>query len=1311
MGWERKRGALAHLNKLLLGKLSEKQMSEYFTLSHNNVPKVKYVITVDEDTALSLNSAKELVAIIAHPLNKPILSKNGKTVKSGYGLIQPAVGLDIESANNSIFSKVFGGFGGLDIYTNAISNLYQDVFKEAIFTGKGIYDVELFERLLGDSMPENLILSHDLLEGSYMRTGLASDVEVQDGFPHNFIAYMKRNHRWYRGDMQIVSWLFSPKSPLNLLSKWKIFDNLRRETLDIIAVILLLITMFIPGTSFVYACLYIFVVGNFGHILSTIDNIIWGKNAERKQKQYIPVIYGIRANLLKMVFNFITVPYKAWTTISAHFTSLYRMFISKKKLLEWATAESIDAGAKEKLWYVYKNMWSNVLFGLILLICWFTNDYIFVKDYTILVFSLFFMIAPIAAFIMSKKFLFKQEKELSKEEEGYFVGVGKDTWKFFDTTMNELNNYLVPDNYQENRRPKIVTRTSSTNIGFGLLAIVNAYDLRYISLEETIQKLYNTLKTVGKLQTWKGHLYNWYNIRTLEPLKPKFISTVDSGNFVASIYVINEFLNELLKAKKIKQTDNKLQEMNKICDEIMNKTDFKALYESSKNLFSVGFDIDRNELVPSYYDILMSESRITSLIAIATRQVTSKHWFALARNLVSVDCYKGLLSWSGTSFEYFMPNLFTRTYNYTLIDEALSFAIHSQKKYGNAAGLPWGVSESAFAVQDDMQNYQYKAFGVPWLGLKRGLNDTMVVSPYSSIMCLTHSPKKVYNNSKKLEKYNAYSMYGFYESIDFTKAHIGENKEYEPVRTFMAHHQGMILTAINNYVNNGAIQKRFHSNPNIKAAEILLKERVPIGITIKENLRNKYNKFIESPIEKFTSHISYTDLKNIDKERSINIQTNGSLSTIMLNTGENFMYYNGNAITKNKYMNKAVTSGNTLVFTDKTSGKVWSGSYNPNYLHPDKYSSLFALGNTEYYRQDGDIETFTRIHVAFDYNVEVRKYTLVNHSNERKEIVINTNLELSMCSQSASNVHPAFNNLLIEEYYDNDLEMLIAKRRKRDENTKELYVFAKLIGIDMGIECETDKTKLMDENAEDAYDGKIENYPLSPVLSYRARILLDPGERQSFYYVVGAADSKYNISHTIVGLDNLTIENSYKYAIQKENVTSRYLNLHQGIAAKYNKIISEVLFSGSRSEKDVNSYWNLNLKQSMLWRFGVSGDIPIIEVPIGKIEDTALIDEIINFADYVKSRKIDLDIVILVDEELYTGEPIKTHLLKRLENIAYIAYTRGNIYVINLKEMTNEEIKLFDLISSVKISSVEDLKADKLVNENLEIEEAEDGEQ
>ena len=670
MGWERKRGGLMQFNWLVLGKLSQEQIDDAMWLIYDDIVRCKYAITIDEDTELSLNTAKDLIAIMAHPLNKPRLNKKKNRVVEGFGLIQPAVSLDIESANKSLFSKLFGGFGGIDIYTNAVSNTYQDAFQEAIFCGKGIYDIALFERLVAPEIPENLVLSHDLLEGSIIKAGLASDVDVQDGFPNNYIAYMKRNHRWYRGDMQIIRWLISPKSKLSILSKWKIFDNIRRPMLDVVALFAIIVSLFISSNAFICTTLASFVAVNIGYFISFIDILLFGSKIHKKELQYIPLIHGIGADLLTMVYNFITIPYKSYICLSAFSLSIYRMLISHKKLLEWTTGEMLEKQAKSKLSYYYRNMVPNIVVALFIALVPYA---LHTSEIVIVNFKLFvaigFALAPFLTYLLGKDHLFGRIKRLDKNQEKNLIEVAKRTWGFFDSMMNDTNNYLPTDNFQENRRYKIANRTSSTNIGFGIMAIIDAYDLGFITKEDAVERLVKIYKTIMKLEKWHGHLYNWYNIKTLEPLRPRFVSTVDSGNFVSILFVAKEFFisekNKLYNYMPGTNVEKFNEALDKLLEDtltLIKQTDFSVLYNTSRNLFSIGFDVESGMLVDSYYDMLMSENRITSLVSIAKKDVTSKHWFALARNLVDVDGYKGLMSWAGTSFEYFMPYLFMKSY-------------------------------------------------------------------------------------------------------------------------------------------------------------------------------------------------------------------------------------------------------------------------------------------------------------------------------------------------------------------------------------------------------------------------------------------------------------------------------------------------------------------------------------------------------------------------------------------------------------------------------------------------------------------------
>ncbi|MGN1013119.1 MAG: glucoamylase family protein [Clostridia bacterium] len=1319
MGWERKRGGLMQFNWLVLGKLSQKQINDSMYLIYDDIVRCKYAITIDEDTELSLNSAKELVAIMAHPLNKPRLNKKKTRVIEGFGLIQPAVSLDIESANRSLFSKLFGGFGGIDVYTNAISNTYQDAFQEAIFCGKGIYDIALFERLVAPEIPENLVLSHDLLEGSIIKAGLASDVDVQDGFPNNYIAYMKRNHRWYRGDMQIIRWLLNPKSKLSILSKWKIFDNIRRPMLDVIVLFAILVSLFISSKAFIYTVFAGFITVNIGYFISFIDILIYGRRIHKKELQYIPLIHGLGADLLTMVYNFITIPYKSYICLSAFSLSIYRMLISHKKLLEWTTGEMLEKQAKSKLSFYYRNMVSNVIVALVIALVPFAlnTSNIVLIDFKMFI-AIAFALAPFLTYLLGKDHLFGRIKKLDKTQEKDIMDIAKRTWGFFDSMMNDTNNYLPTDNFQENRRYKIANRTSSTNIGFGIMAIIDAYDLGFITKENAIERLVKIYKTIMKLEKWHGHLYNWYNIKTLEPLRPRFVSTVDSGNFISILYVAKEFFNternklyNYMPGTNVEKFTEALDELLQYTQRLIDETDFKALYCPARNLFSIGFDIEQGTLVDSYYDMLMSENRITSLVAIAKKDVSSKHWFALARNMVDVDGYKGLMSWAGTTFEYFMPYLFMKSYEYTLIDQSMFFCEYSQMKYAKKYKVPFGISESAYAKRDTDLNYQYKSFGIPWLGLKRGLNSSLVVAPYASILMLEFAPKKVHENLEKLKKLGMYSSFGFYESIDYTKEHLHDNVDYEVIKTYMAHHQGMALTAINNYINNGIVRNRFHSDEGVKAAEILLKERERVNVKIQKKAKDKEHEFKQKDVNKYTTHVSYTyaekkyaTLNDASTQMNIAFLRGSRLSSIITNTGASYIKYKDKLVNRQSYSNPD-ESGNYIYITDLTAGKTISTSdcnihsrYNKD---TESCKWVSSLNKVECHIKTSEIEVNTDICVSQEFNVELRKVSIYNTTKDKREILINTYIEPAMTDYMTNLVHPSFANLQIETYYDKELDTLVASKRKRSDDENDLFVFSRLVGVSLDKDFETEKKKLYD-NDESAYNGELTRYPLWPVLSHRGKIILDPYERQEFYYIVGASDTKYKISNAVVNLNEKGIEDQFKLTAELNSVIARYLNLEPTKAEIYNNILKDVLFN-KKNLTDNEAYWNESLNQSLLWKYSISGDLPIILVFIDNIKNAGIITEVIKFMDYVKNRKIDLDIVVIIDEKIKENGPVYTYVRQRLDRAVYMDYTKGNIYILNLNSLTKQEFTLLSFLSKRYIKDVSDFlyvskKEDKIEN-------------
>ena len=588
LGWERKRGAITDFTEFLLGNLKENEIQEKFNLNtiyenKKEIPKIKYVITLDADTDLTLNSAYELIGTMAHVLNKPEI-ENGKII-SGYGLIQPRVGINLDISYKSIFTKIFAGLGGVDSYANAISDIYQDNFGEGIFTGKGIFDLKLYSKILKNEIPENTVLSHDLLEGNYLRCGLATDILIMDGYPTTFSSFIMRLSRWIRGDWQIIKWLGNKK--INLISKYKIFDNLRRSLLEIseiLAIVYFAIIGKIYNKTFLFPVIIILFIATFSNFLEIINNIIFKKEGEEIQESFTPKIEGYFGAICRAFITITVLPFKAWISLKSIYKTLYRLLISKKHLLEWMTSEEAEKISKNDIISNYKMMISNVLFGASSVVYSLEIDNIFG-----IMLGIIWIIAPLIMYYISKEIReIKPKEKLSMDEISYIREVAKRTFKFFYDNVTKENNYLIPDNYQEDRKNAYVDRTSSTNIGLSIMAIIAGADLNFITLEEANTILENIINTVWNLKKWNGHLYNWYDIKNLEPLIPKYISTVDSGNFVGYLYVLKAFFEE--------QKDEKLKELILKTSNLIDNTDFSKLYSNEHRLFSIGYNIEERKI-------------------------------------------------------------------------------------------------------------------------------------------------------------------------------------------------------------------------------------------------------------------------------------------------------------------------------------------------------------------------------------------------------------------------------------------------------------------------------------------------------------------------------------------------------------------------------------------------------------------------------------------------------------------------------------------------------------------------------------------
>lgn len=1297
LGWERKRGLLNQFNEYILGNISNPFKTNTIT-NLASMPPIKYIITLDADTDLVLNSAKELIGAMAHILNKPELNKSEDLVIAGHALIQPRIGIDLMSSIKSLYTKIYAGAGGVDVYANAISDIYQDNFEEGIFTGKGIYDLKIFSKILNNEIPENTILSHDLLEGSYLRCGLATDIMLMDGYPVGYNSSKSRLHRWIRGDWQIIIWLKDKiknkrgeikNNPLNILSKYKIFDNLVRSLLEVSSVL-----------TIIYMCILdyfykikiwpiittVLIAVLTPTVIDVINKIVFKREGEKRQKTFNKTLSGINASLLRGLFTLATLPDKAYMSANAICKTLYRLKVSKKHMLEWVTAEEAEKMAKKDIKSYYINMAPNIILGILGVLYIFINAK---NPFSALIFviSLLWLIAPAIMCYISKEIVVNNKKELLVDKDKqYVLEVGKRTWQFFKDYLVKENNYLPPDNYQEDRKPKAIKRTSSTNIGLALLAVISSYDLGYETQKNTLELLNKMIDTIYNLQKWNGHLYNWYNIETLEPLRPRYISSVDSGNFVGYLYVVKQFLIQN------GQEDTRI-------DELIEHTDFTKLYNEKMQLFSVGYNVEENMLTDSYYDLLASEARQTSLVAIAKKDIEQKHWYNLSRTLTVLNKYKGLISWSGTAFEYLMPNINIPKYPGSLLDESCKFLIMSQKEYNKKLKIPWGISESAFNLKDLNNNYQYKAFGIPWLGLKRGLADEIVVAPYASMMAIIDEPIEVLKNLKQLEKLGMYNKYGFYESIDYTPTRLRKNEIKAIVKTYMAHHQGLILLSINNLMNNNIVQKRFVQNPEIEAVDILLQERMPENIIITKEEKEKVEKIKYIDYENATQR----EITKINtKLNNVNVIGNDKYTIIMDQKGNGYSKYNNILINRYKYTDDE-EQGIFFFFKNIKTKRIWTSNY-MNYLSKaDKYVMCFTPDMNKITRQDGNIETITKISVAPTEPVEIRRIELVNHGIEDETIEITSFLEPLISEKEQDYAHRAFNKLFLE--YEIIEDTILIRRKSRDKSKSDMFLAVNLYAENEIIgetEFEVDKEKFYGREAIGLPKTVESSIPLGrniglttePIVAIKNTVKIKANEKVVFNLIMCVSESKEKVIELINKFTNSeTIKRNIELAKVKVEAESRYLNIKGKEIDLCQKILGYLIFPNplkriiNKNKKVISAY------VSELWKYGISGDLPILLVKVKDISDIEILKQVINVYEYLRVKNINIDLVIVDEEqhsyENYTREGIINIILNK--NMGYLQNIRSGIFVLN--NLSKEEIQVLEfranLVLDVSLGKIE----------------------
>lgn len=1292
IGWERKRGALVELNNLLTGDENTRFKAISGDISGIR-GKIKYVITIDADTHLPIDSAKKLIGAISHPLNKAVVDEEKGIVVEGYGIIQPRILVDIESSNKTLFTRIFAGHGGMDIYGNAISDIYQDLFGEGIFTGKGIYDLEVFQRCLKGAIPENMVLSHDLLEGSYIRTGLATDIKLLDGYPEKYISYLKRQHRWVRGDWQLLRWITeSLGRNLSILSKWKMIDNLRRSLLPIF----LFIAVFL-GTAFFEEGRWIFIgvaVTNLflQFIMEFIQNLFRGKTGFNNVKYNGNIIVGYRSTLYQGMLNLMFLPTEAFFMADAIIRTLYRVYISKRNLLEWTTAFEAERNSKNDLSGYISMMKGNIIFSVLLVsIVLFRDLSAFLSGF---IFSMLWLSGPFIAFNISRGEMEVLEKK--EEDKRILLDIASKTWNYYREFTDKENNYLPPDNYQEYPYNGVANRTSPTNIGFYLLSVLSSRDLGFIDTKEMIALVNRTLDTIERLKKWEGHLYNWYDTTNLEPLRPIFVSTVDSGNFIAYLIVLKEGIKEYMHELENKEDAEKTIER---IENIINNTNFKPLYDESKDLFYIGYNVGEGKTLNNYYDLLASEARISSYIAISRREVPVRNWERLGKSLVKENGSLSLASWSGTMFEYLMPSLVMKNYKNTLLDETYRTTINVQKEYGKKNNVPWGISESGFFAFDNVLNYQYKAFGVPSLGFKRGLKEELVVSPYSTFLALNFDYQGVMDNIKRLIDEGMEGPYGFYEAVDYTVKRLPPHLNKGIVKSYMSHHQGMIFAAINNFINDGILIKRFHRDPLMKCGEFLLQERIPDVPVISKGRENLEQVEIIRKREDTWEKIAYSK-EHVESIRC-HLLSSDSYTLMITNRGEGFSK-DGNTYI-NRWRRDYLTNpyGQFIYIKDIKNNKCWSATYAPYYSEPDSYDVEFHQYKAVFRRRDGCIETRMDIYLLPEESGEIRKVRITNDNDEEALIESISYFEVVGENINSDLAHPAFSNLFIRTEVVEDLEGLLAYRRKRHDDQRDVWIvhFVRVFQEgDEKFQYETSRLNFIGRSNSLSNPKAMEKgltnttgVVLDPVMSIGKKIKIPPKGKFDIFYITALANSK---SEALDILKKYSDKNNIKLAVDlyrtKSQTEMGYLNLNRRKANPYEELLPKLIYLTDNNKSRYSSIIRKNTKgKEGLWARGISGDNPILLVTISSMKGMANLVKILEAHEYWSYRGIPVDLIILNKDESAYYQPLYESIREEVYEKRGIA---GRVFIINENTIPEEDRVLLYKFANVIVKAEESFK-------------------
>ncbi len=1466
MGWERKRGKLEEFNHLLAGATDTTFDVQVGDLSV--LPQVRYVITLDADTQLPRDGARALIGTLAHPLNQAVVDPVRRLVVDGYGILQPRIGIDTQSAMRSRFAALFAGNVGIDPYTTAVSDVYMDLFGEGIFAGKGIYDPVALNTVLARRFPDNALLSHDLIEGLFARAALLSDVQLIDNYPTSYVAYAARLHRWIRGDWQISRWLLptvpradggTEANPLSAIDRYKILDNLRRSLMPPATVALLVGGWLgLPRRRGLWTALALGPLA-LPVVLGLVESLLSLPRAESRSVALRAHLDDVRLRLTRFAVNTAFLADQSLLSLDAIARTLARLLVTQRSLLEWETAAQTEARVRESFSLLLRRLAPALPLAV---------------GMAVVARRRLPRIWPIAAPVVASwvagpaiaTWLDGQRvtppPALNDDARQTLRHLARKTWDYFATFVTEEGHHLAPDNFQEAPRPVVAYRTSPTNMGLQLLTDMAARDFGYIGLLEMTERTEAVFATLEGLPRYRGHLLNWYDTQTLQPLPPAYVSTVDSGNLAGYLLALRQGYAEiaarpllaaaacdglldtlaLLKAdlppaaattaaevdaltqqvtacattaehvallndvagraarlpntgatgrwagRLQAQVASLLRDMESLlavatlarlaeanpdgpaarlwhappptlgeastalgealADEAADpeaqaeltraraeierllarqgalgdsaldqarQMDFSFLYDDRRDLFSIGYNVVDGRLDNSYYDLLASEARLASFVAIGKGDVPQKHWFHLGRPLTAVDSSAALLSWSGTMFEYLMPLLVMRNYPTTLLDTTYQAVVQRQIEYAHERHVPWGVSESAFNARDLSMNYQYRAFGVPGLGLKRGLGGDLVVAPYATLLSLPVHPAAALDNIQALREAGLEGPYGLYEAVDFTPTRLPPGKTSAIVRSFMAHHQAMSLLALDNLLHADVWQARFHSEPIVQATELLLQERFPHYAPRQEPPHVvEEAQVVEIPAAPASRQFA-TPHTPVPAAHCL---SNGDYSVVITAAGGGFSRYRDRAVTRWREDPTLDDWGAFCYLRDPRSGAVWSTAYQPTRHALDQYRVTCGLDKVEFRQRFAGIDTRLEVTVSPEDAAEVRRITLTNLTTEPREVEVTSYAEIVLAPQAADEAHPAFSNLFIETDYAAEYDALLATRRPRSANETPLWA-VHVVAVDghtLGAtQYETDRARFVGRGQSvatpAALGASLSNTTgavLDPIFSLRRTVRIVPGGRVQVSFTTAIADSRDQaLALADKYHDYPGVTRAFEMAWTQSRVELHHLNLTPDTAQHYQWLASTLVYNDARLRARSTILAHNQQGQPRLWAYGVSGDFPIVVVRITGSGELSLVRELLQAHEYWRLKGVAADLVILNEHASGYLQGIQDQILAlcHATNAGAWLNRRGGIFVLRADTMPTEDHILFQTVARAVFNGQNgDLAAQLAVKEGQRVE-------